>query len=56
MGLAICRRAVQEHGGAIHISSELGKGTTIRIVLPVGNGANADHSANPEILGGSHRE
>ena len=56
LGLAICRRAVQEHGGAIHISSELGKGTTIRIVLPVGSGANADHSASPENRGGYPRE
>ncbi len=52
LGLAICRRAVQEHGGTIIITSELGKGTSVRIALPVGNGANADHSANPENRGG----
>jgi PAS domain S-box-containing protein len=34
LGLAICRRIVEEHGGTIRISSELGKGTTIHIVLP----------------------
>ena len=52
LGLAICRRAVQEHGGTIVITSEVGKGTSVRIALPVGNGANADHSANLENRGG----
>ena len=47
LGLAICRRAVQEHGGTIGITSEVGKGTTVRIALPLGNGATADHPANP---------
>jgi signal transduction histidine kinase len=42
LGLAICRRAVQEHHGIIEIASEVGKGTTVRIVLPVKNGTNAD--------------
>lgn len=40
LGLAICRRAVQEHRGTIHITSELGKGTTVRIILPLGNEMN----------------
>ena len=35
LGLAICRRIVQEHHGTIQIVSEVGKGTTVRIVLPV---------------------
>ncbi len=48
LGLAICRRAVQQHGGTIDISSEVGRGTAVRIALPVGNGANADRPANPE--------
>jgi signal transduction histidine kinase len=43
LGLAICRRAVQEHHGIIEIASEVGKGTTVRIVLPAKNGTNADH-------------
>jgi PAS domain S-box-containing protein len=47
LGLAICRRAVQEHQGTIEIASEVGKGTTVRIVLPVESGTNVDqlHSA-----------
>lgn len=35
LGLAICRRIVEQHGGTIRIESELGKGTTVRIALPV---------------------
>lgn len=34
LGLAICRWIVTAHGGSIHIDSELGKGTTVRIELP----------------------
>jgi PAS domain S-box-containing protein len=40
LGLAICRRIVQEHQGSIRIDSEVGKGTTVRLVLPVENPAN----------------
>jgi PAS domain S-box-containing protein len=43
LGLAICRRIVQDHCGTIQIVSELGKGTTVRIVLPIKNGANVEH-------------
>ncbi len=35
LGLAICRRIVEEHRGTIEIDSEVGQGTTVRIVLPV---------------------
>jgi PAS domain S-box-containing protein len=41
LGLAICRRVVDEHHGTIHITSAVGKGTTVRIVLPLKNGAHA---------------
>jgi signal transduction histidine kinase len=33
---------VQEHNGTIQIASEVGKGTTLRIVLPVKNDGNVD--------------
>jgi signal transduction histidine kinase len=42
LGLAICRRVVQEHNGAMKLFSEVGKGTTVRIVLPVTLGKNVD--------------
>jgi len=35
LGLPICRRIVEAHGGKISIESEPGNGTTVRIVLPV---------------------
>jgi PAS domain S-box-containing protein len=35
MGLSIVHGIVQRHGGAISISSELGKGTSVRVFLPV---------------------
>ena len=36
LGLAITKRIVEEHGGEIHVFSELGKGTDFRIELPPG--------------------
>jgi signal transduction histidine kinase len=42
LGLAICRRVAHEHRGAIRIHSEFGKGTTVRLILPIRSGANVD--------------
>jgi signal transduction histidine kinase len=42
LGLAICRRIVQEHHGKLEIESQAGKGTRVRITLPVRNGANVE--------------
>jgi signal transduction histidine kinase len=40
LGLAICKRIVQQHHGTLEIESELGRGTTVRVSLPVHNGTN----------------
>ena len=40
LGLAICRRIIQDQHGTIQILSEVGKGTTVRIILPIRNGTN----------------
>ena len=34
LGLAIVKHIVQGHGGALHIASSVGQGTTVRVVLP----------------------
>lgn len=40
LGLAIARQAVALHDGTVEASSTLGKGTTIRFILPAAAGAN----------------
>jgi len=34
LGLAVCRKIIEQHGGKISVSSRLGKGTEFRISLP----------------------
>ncbi|MBN1894673.1 GAF domain-containing protein [bacterium] len=34
MGLAICRRIIEEHAGEIRVESETGKGTVFSVILP----------------------
>jgi CheY-like chemotaxis protein len=38
LGLPICQRIVAQMGGAIHVESEIGKGTTFRVTLPPASG------------------
>jgi signal transduction histidine kinase len=35
LGLAICRRMVEAHGGSISVKSKVGKGTTFTIMIPL---------------------
>jgi two-component system sensor histidine kinase FlrB len=35
LGLTVCRRIVEQHGGTIDVCSELGRGTTFRMEFPV---------------------
>jgi len=48
LGLPICKRIVQEHDGKCEITSEVGKGTTVRILLPVSGSTLEPEMANVE--------
>jgi two-component system, NtrC family, sensor kinase len=41
LGLPICRRIVQEHHGTFNIVSDVGQGTTVRIMLPIADRTNS---------------
>jgi len=35
LGLAICRRIIEAHGGEISVESAVGKGTILKVTIPV---------------------
>lgn len=44
IGLALCKRIVSNHNGYIHVESEVGKGSTFHIILPVKSKIAPGHS------------
>jgi signal transduction histidine kinase/DNA-binding response OmpR family regulator len=55
LGLAMVYGAVQRHNGEIEIDSERGKGTTIRIILPIGKQENAPTVRHPVFRSAAQR-
>src|SRR5205814_1594538 len=52
LGLAMVYGVMERHDGKIEVASELGKGTTIRLIFPVRQvepGESADRSAAPAV-------
>ena len=47
MGLAVAYGIVKQHGGFIHVYSEIGEGTLFRVYLPAKNGAKASRTVRP---------
>jgi two-component system cell cycle sensor histidine kinase/response regulator CckA len=54
LGLSVVYGVVQDHHGSLEIESERGRGTTVRVELPLCGGAAARPlRARPKVLGGS---
>src|SRR5262249_39659122 len=51
LGMAIVRRIVQDHGGAIDAESRPGEGTTVTVLLP--RRAEKIHAEGPRVLTGA---
>ena len=49
LGLTIVKRAVESHGGAIEVESELGKGTRFTVRIPQSAGLPLAASAEPPV-------
>jgi two-component system, NtrC family, sensor kinase len=52
LGLAICEKIIKEHSGRIEIESEVGKGSTFFVLIPVFKKNEADEQKIPPSLGG----
>jgi two-component system NtrC family sensor kinase len=49
LGLSLCYGIVTEHGGKIEVASEVGRGTTFRIELPLAGAAGAPAPTPPDV-------
>lgn len=51
LGLVVTKRIVEQHGGRVVLKSELGKGTTFSVILPVDPGSSIDPGATTDTRG-----
>jgi signal transduction histidine kinase len=47
LGLSVCRRILEQHGGTIAVESRPGYGATFRVRLPRDGGEGPEHSSSP---------
>jgi signal transduction histidine kinase len=47
LGLSICRGIVEELGGEISVASQIGRGTTVRVLLPASQAMPTPRQSNP---------
>ena len=50
LGLAVCQRIIEAHGGHIWVESDLGRGSTFHVVLP--NGEKSDARVMSTLVAG----
>jgi signal transduction histidine kinase len=50
LGLAVSHRIVTDHGGRILVESEVGRGSNLRVILPVGRAPHLAHLDRPADL------
>ena len=48
LGLAICKQIIEEHHGKIEVESEVGKGTTFTVTLPIKHRASEAHAGESQ--------